>query len=554
MDKETLSNYGWIVILVLILAVMLALASPFGEFVSTAIKDVTGGFWDVNSASLNAVGLDTGDIGFPAECGIEGHHENDNKSPHGIATTDCSSSHTYTCECSCWPVPEGSTYYVGVTSTTLGKYTGATKIFNAGEILPCGYKPAYGDVFVDKYYEYRYNSEAQKYDIGNGWNKRTSQNGWGVRVLDDTKSAYGEILETIANKPINNLHETFNGCQSLIKAPIIPQYTTNMSYTFYNCKSLTTAPTIPNSVTDMSTTFCNCTSLTTAPIIPNSVTDMSTTFLRCSSLTIAPKIPNSVTNMWGTFNSCTALTTAPVIPNSVTHMRQTFYNCTSLITPPDMSKAISVTEMYETFAYCTSLKTPPIIPNGVSEMNSTFYNCKSLTTAPVIPNGVTKMISTFAGCKSLIASPELPESVINIDRTFSHCTSLTTPPSIIPNSVKNMTYTFNGCTSLTTPPDMSHATKVTNMYCSFQGCSSLKTSPVIPNSVTNMTCTFSSCKSLTGIISINANPTTYNGCFYELDFSTQNLNLAGTSTILDELGQTASNYCTTCNGTCKNNH
>ena len=30
MDKETLSNYGWIVICVLVLAVMLALATPFG--------------------------------------------------------------------------------------------------------------------------------------------------------------------------------------------------------------------------------------------------------------------------------------------------------------------------------------------------------------------------------------------------------------------------------------------------------------------------------------------------------------------------------------------
>ena len=37
MDKETLSNYGWIVICVLVLAVMLALATPFGKFISNAI-------------------------------------------------------------------------------------------------------------------------------------------------------------------------------------------------------------------------------------------------------------------------------------------------------------------------------------------------------------------------------------------------------------------------------------------------------------------------------------------------------------------------------------
>ena len=46
MDKETLSNYGWIVICVLVLAVMLALATPFGNFISTAVKSTTQGLFD----------------------------------------------------------------------------------------------------------------------------------------------------------------------------------------------------------------------------------------------------------------------------------------------------------------------------------------------------------------------------------------------------------------------------------------------------------------------------------------------------------------------------
>ena len=48
MDKETLSNYGWIVICVLILAVMIALATPFGHFIAGAIKSTTAGFFTVN--------------------------------------------------------------------------------------------------------------------------------------------------------------------------------------------------------------------------------------------------------------------------------------------------------------------------------------------------------------------------------------------------------------------------------------------------------------------------------------------------------------------------
>ena len=59
MDKETLSNYGWIVICVLILAVMLALASPFGNFVAGAIKSTTACFFNVNQNALNSTGLIT---------------------------------------------------------------------------------------------------------------------------------------------------------------------------------------------------------------------------------------------------------------------------------------------------------------------------------------------------------------------------------------------------------------------------------------------------------------------------------------------------------------
>ena len=64
MDKETLSNYGWIVILVLILAVMLALATPFGTFIAGAIKSTTAGLFDVNQAALGSAGINVDDLVF----------------------------------------------------------------------------------------------------------------------------------------------------------------------------------------------------------------------------------------------------------------------------------------------------------------------------------------------------------------------------------------------------------------------------------------------------------------------------------------------------------
>lgn len=33
MDKETLSHYGWVVIAVMILAIIIALATPFGKYI-----------------------------------------------------------------------------------------------------------------------------------------------------------------------------------------------------------------------------------------------------------------------------------------------------------------------------------------------------------------------------------------------------------------------------------------------------------------------------------------------------------------------------------------
>ena len=57
MDKSTLSNYGWVVIAVLVLSVMIALATPFGTYISNAVKSTTEGLFNVQQNALGAVGL-----------------------------------------------------------------------------------------------------------------------------------------------------------------------------------------------------------------------------------------------------------------------------------------------------------------------------------------------------------------------------------------------------------------------------------------------------------------------------------------------------------------
>ena len=59
MDKQTLSNYGWIVICVLVLAVMLALATPFGSFVQQGVQSAAQGLFDTNNNALDAAGIAT---------------------------------------------------------------------------------------------------------------------------------------------------------------------------------------------------------------------------------------------------------------------------------------------------------------------------------------------------------------------------------------------------------------------------------------------------------------------------------------------------------------
>lgn len=312
MDKETLSNYGWIVVLVLILAVMMALASPFGLFVSDAIKDVAGGFWDVNSASLNAAGISTDDLSFDME-----------KQENSKA----------------WTVPQN------------GLYTAADgTVYNAGESLPEDYEPQEGDTYTDSDYIYKYK---QYFTVTwtSMWESDSEQNGWGVRVKNTEKNTYGVILDQINNKPVSTLQ-----------------------YTFWNCSNLTSTPEIPASITNMKSTFCNCTSLINSSKIPNSVMYMNNTFSGCSSLQYAPEIPNSVINMAGTFQNCKSLIVVSKLSDNLVILSNAFEGCRNLITPPDLSGCIKLNSLYQTFANCQNLTGYITINANPTEYSGCFQN------------------------------------------------------------------------------------------------------------------------------------------------------------------------------------
>lgn len=109
--------------------------------------------------------------------------------------------------------------------------------------------------------------------------------------------------------------------------------------------------------------------------------------------------------------------------------------------------------------------------------------------------------------------------------------SLTKAP-VIPSTVANMSYAFFGCTAFTEAPTIPNGVK--NMSYTFAGCSALTVAPTIPGSLTDMTNTFTGCAALTGEIQFNANPTSYDWCFYG---TAKPIKLSGTSKILNELAR-----------------
>ena len=472
MDKETLSNYGWIVVLVLILAVMLALATPFGTFIAGAIKSTTAGLFSVNQAALGSAGIDVNDMVFE-NCD---HVETEIRNATDTYTGD-------TCCKACGTVLQaGQTVRAKVPEG--GKYTAADgTVYNPGDEFP--ETVTTGDIYRLSNYEYRYN---QYYNVS--WQTDASQNGWGVKYHGG-ESAPGPILAQINGEPITTMHSTFKMCSAMI-----------------------TAPEIPSSVTNLDGAFMSCTNLVSPPIIPDNVTNMHETFYGCHKLTSAPAIPSGVISMTNGFRACTSLVdiSKVVIPSGVTSLRYTFYGCSAL---KDISSLV--------------------IPSTVTSLNETFRGCTSMTVAPDMSkaSGVEDATYAFQDCQSLINAPDLRNctSLWGMGAMFKGCTSLVTAPTL-PANVKNMMETFSGCTSLA---------DVSNL--------------IIPSNVFAITQCFQNCTSLTGTITINSTlSNNYASCFAGVDFEAQKVKLAGSSSILDTIGATGTNYCAECNGCCKGGH
>ncbi len=120
-------------------------------------------------------------------------------------------------------IPAGATYYSAKTGETLSE----------GNQYP---EVTSGDIFTYGDYEYRYN---MGWHIGpRDWVSYPNQNGWGVRVIDKTKSSYGAVLSGVNGKVVNTMMHTYFECTSLVTAPIIPDTANDIQYLFGGCTAL----------------------------------------------------------------------------------------------------------------------------------------------------------------------------------------------------------------------------------------------------------------------------------------------------------------------------
>lgn len=335
-----------------------------------------------------------------------------------------------------------------------------------------------GKVYCEGDYEYVFYSD---------------DNGTGIRVklnVDDyaTRTSFGDILESVDGVSVTDIGDLFNGCAGMTVSPKIPETVINMSGTFAYCASLKEAPELPTGLRYVDRAFTDCTSLVKATEIPAGVESLTETFYRCVNLEEAPYIHSGVKEMKHTFEGCEKLSKVTNIPDTVTDMTYAFFNCYSLLEVPEL-------------------------PAGLKDMTYTFYGCINLMEVPKIPETVITLNNSFGACKSLTKAPEIPDTVTDMESAFAFCIRLVEAPEI--------------------------PTAVTNMQSTFLGCVSLINAPTIPAGVKNLKRTFYDCAALTGTVIIDANPTEYEECFEAVYLKKQNIEVGGTSAILEEIKATA---------------
>ena len=489
MDKETLSNYGWIVILVLILSVLLALATPFGNFIAGAIKATYAGFGMVGE---NALGIAIpGAKPDGGEIQPEKHKYTYNDmvviGDYAYFWTGCDSYEEFV-----QGEMKGYLREDGKSAATDEERFLMFVEYNYGctweELQAEGYtkEMVYNDIATEDDAEYILDVY-----VGRGGY-------WDVSAIDKTKSVYPEILTEVDGYPVTHMNSTFYECCNLTNAPAIPNTVMYMRDTFNCCENLETY----TGNTDGVGNFNNYK-------IPSGVIDMEYAFANCDSMVVAPIIShcNKLKNMHRTFAYNDSIIKAPALPNNVEDFNATFENCTALQEAPILSNCSKIDDMIAMFQGCENLCTY----TGSKDADGDFSGY-------ILPNYIEYLVSVFSGCEKMTVAPAIPESVTSIRFAFAE-------------------------SGLIATPEMSHLMNLENMLGAFQECKQLTTTSAIPKNAKNISQIFMLCESLTGNIEIQAtNLEEYRIALFGVKIKTQNITFSGVADSCAKMKSTGSNY------------
>lgn len=311
------------------------------------------------------------------------------------------------------------------------------------------------------------------YSYGEKWNggmwEVSDQEGWGVRVLNQTKVEYEVVQLELEGKPVVNMQATYKGCVNMLVAPEIPPTVLDMSETFAGCTSLTSVRQIPASVTRLWRTFYDCYGLRGELLIDvtegvvsdfcfeGAVAVGNTLVIKGNAI---DRVKESVVSSQTTGNII--IWYPSVMVGQAVEVGDYVYTYLNTDSWGVRVKDITKVEYGE-------IQTK-LYGKNITDMTSTYEGCANMLVSPDVPSKVTNMTLTYSGCSSLRVVPTIPIGVTSLSRTFANCTSIEVGV-VIPNTVKNGTGLYMGCTALRTASYIPATMTILNSM--FNGCTSL---------------------------------------------------------------------------------
>lgn len=392
MDKKTLSKFGWIVVLVLVLSVMLALATPLGKYIGKGISNIAIAMGIVNENAVDEEKVNQ--MGnkwenYLSECKHTYTHIGE--TTNATCTTTGTSGDEICNLC-------GTVVKHGNITDALGhicdeynvcqrcdgfivhenaRYVTNEKTYYGGEAVYTS------PVSTDKYY---YGDYIYSYNTGN-WHDGSSVLGWVMfagwqvslneEVTDRTQEEYGVILESI--------NKVSNKC---------------LYKTFMNCTNLKITPVLPDSIICMDSAFSSCTSLIEVANskLPQNLVQAMSTFYGCVKLKSVLTIPEKVNRATGCFRNCTSLKAIDLSKainlnfNDENRTGSMFEGCISLeALDISTTKTTALGELYvtnpdNTISGCTALKSFTL-PNNIYRIGYNFFDEDNTALTDIYYNG-----------------------------------------------------------------------------------------------------------------------------------------------------------------------